>query len=278
MTIGDESQQLQSFRNNAGQGTHPDVRIGPTPMPGPRPDPHRSRVKNPAAGLPGPWLPSYARPMFRSEGGPDGHDISTDLPDLAPHQVSQLRGRLDGEGIQARWTGNRLTIDSAYEDRVTTLVDEVRGAAGPAASAAGPATAPGAPYAAGPANAYGAVPPAAAYPAPYPAATPSTYPSAYPSATPAYGYGYVAAPRTNSNAIASLVLGIAAWALCPVVPAIIGVVLGNKSKREIAASGGTETGEGLATAGLIVSWLNIGLYGLLIVGFLILVVAAAVSS
>ena len=73
---------------------------------------------------------------------------------------------------------------------------------------------------------------------------------------------------TNSNATTSLVLAIIGWFVCPIA-SIFGVIYGRRAQDEIAASGGTQSGDGLAKAGIIISWLVIGLYGLLIVGFLV---------
>ena len=79
-----------------------------------------------------------------------------------------------------------------------------------------------------------------------------------------------------------LVLAIVSWVLCPIVPAIIALVLAKKSNDEIAASQGRVGGEGLNTATKIVSWINIGLYAAIIVilgaFFLITLVLAAASG
>jgi hypothetical protein len=64
--------------------------------------------------------------------------------------------------------------------------------------------------------------------------------------------------RTEGNAIASLILGIAAFVVCPLIPAILAVIFGNKAKQNIAADPSLE-GEGLAKAGVILGWINIGL-------------------
>lgn len=77
--------------------------------------------------------------------------------------------------------------------------------------------------------------------------------------------------RTEGNAIASLILGIAAFVVCPLIPAILAVVFGNKAKQNIANDPSLE-GEGLAKAGVILGWINIGLSALVVV--LIVAVAA----
>ena len=64
---------------------------------------------------------------------------------------------------------------------------------------------------------------------------------------------------TNTMAILSLVAGIAGLSLLPFVGSVVAVILGPIAKRDIAASSGAQTGEGLATAGTILGWVGIGL-------------------
>lgn len=107
----------------------------------------------------------------------------------------------------------------------------------------------------------------------------------------AYGYGYAGypgypgyygqPPQTDGTAIAVLILAIGSWVICPIIPAIIALVLARGAKESIAESGGTKTGEGLVKAGVIVSWINIGFYVLIavIVGIaLILAVTASAAA
>lgn len=75
-------------------------------------------------------------------------------------------------------------------------------------------------------------------------------------APPIYGPGY-GAPVTEGTAIAALCLAIASFFVCPVIPAIIALVLAGNAKRSIAASGGAKTGAGLVTAARVISWANI---------------------
>lgn len=151
-----------------------------------------------------------------------------------------------------------------------------------------------------PAHAAGETPPAPgapgqptvppAYPLPYPAQgygypPPPGYPPqgyAYP---PPPGYpaqGYAPAVATSTSAIVGLVLAVTSWILCPIVLAIVALVLAKKSGDEIDASQGRVGGEGLNTATKVVAWVNIGLYGAIavIVGaiFLVALVLGAVSG
>lgn len=180
----------------------------------------------------------------------DGNNVRADLSDLAPEQLQQLDGILRNEGITTQWAGSVLTVDGAYEARATSLVDQLRQAAPPPGAGAAPAApaAPGVP----PAPQAQAYPQAQGYPQPqgYPQA------QAYPGAQP-YGYAPAAAP-TNSNATIALICAIVAWVVCPFIPAVVAVILGRKAQKEIAESGGTQGGEGLAKAAVIIGWINIG--------------------
>jgi hypothetical protein len=69
---------------------------------------------------------------------------------------------------------------------------------------------------------------------------------------PAYGTPYAApqaAPGTNLMAILSLVFAF-------IVP-VVGIVLGHIAKRQLKTSG--ESGDGIATAGLVISYIFTGL-------------------
>ena len=94
-----------------------------------------------------------------------------------------------------------------------------------------------------------------------------------------YGYGGYQAPETESTAVVALVLAIASWVVCPVIPAIVALVLANNADASIQASGGRKTGEGLTKAARIVAWINIGIFvGGLVLVILIAVIAAASGS
>jgi len=70
---------------------------------------------------------------------------------------------------------------------------------------------------------------------------------------------YQAPPaKPNSNmALASLVLGILGWTVLPTLGAIAAVITGHLAKNEIRDSGGTLSGDGMATAGLIMGYANL---------------------
>ena len=66
-------------------------------------------------------------------------------------------------------------------------------------------------------------------------------------------------PRTNSAAVVSLVFGVLAYVCLPVLGALIAVVCGHSARSEIRrAAPGAAEGDGMALAGLILGWLQIG--------------------
>ncbi len=92
----------------------------------------------------------------------------------------------------------------------------------------------------------------------------------YPAPGPgAPGYG---PPKNNTKALLSLIIGIVSlpFGFCCSIFGLVGIaaiVLGNMAKKEIAASGGAQTGAGMAKAGFILG----------IVGTVLAVVMAIVS-
>lgn len=74
---------------------------------------------------------------------------------------------------------------------------------------------------------------------------------------------------TDGFAVASLALSILSFAGCPFVAAILGLIFGYISLSHIAESKGALGGEPLAKAGIIISWIHIGL--VLLAGILILI-------
>ncbi len=94
-----------------------------------------------------------------------------------------------------------------------------------------------------------------------------------------YGYGGYQQQETESSAVVALVLAIASFVVCPVIPAVVALVLANNADAAIQASGGRKTGEGLIKAARIVAWINIGLtVGVLAIVIIVAVIAAAAGS
>jgi len=187
------------------------------------------------------------------------HAFDFPLHELSPTQQSALDAALSRESISHEWHGPTLSVDIAYEARVTTLVDQARNQVLPSSPPA--AATPTVPY------------PATAV-APAYAATP-TYPP-----PPSYGYGtnygyaaypgYAPRPPTNGLAIASMVLGIVSVALCTVgiIAALPALIMGIIARRQIRDADGAQQGDGMALAGVIMGAIMTGI-GALIIGFYI---------
>ena len=79
--------------------------------------------------------------------------------------------------------------------------------------------------------------------------------------------------QTNSKAITALVLGILGVVLCPLVISIPAIIVGNQARAEINQTGAG--GAGLATAGIVLGWIGVGLAAL---GILVLLGTIAVST
>jgi hypothetical protein len=77
--------------------------------------------------------------------------------------------------------------------------------------------------------------------------------------------------RTSGAAIASLVLGIVGVTVFPLVPSILAVVFGSRARDEVRADAAV-SGDGLATAGIILGWIGVAIS---LLGFLFFVVGVA---
>jgi len=66
-------------------------------------------------------------------------------------------------------------------------------------------------------------------------------------------------PQTNQKAMWSMILGILSLVCCGLLAGIPALILGNSAQKEIAASGGAQSGEGMAKAGVILGWISIAL-------------------
>lgn len=83
--------------------------------------------------------------------------------------------------------------------------------------------------------------------------------------------------ETSTWAIVSLIGGIVSFIFAPFIGAVVGVIAGYIAKKEIRESNGRLSGEGLATGGLIISWVNIALSFVACV-FTVLVLAGVFGS
>jgi hypothetical protein len=92
---------------------------------------------------------------------------------------------------------------------------------------------------------------------------------AQPYGQPPYGYPYPPPQRTNGMAIASMVLGIL-WLYW--IGSILALVFGYVAKKQIRER--NEAGGGMATAGIVLGWIGVGILTVV----LVFGIAASVSS
>jgi hypothetical protein len=87
----------------------------------------------------------------------------------------------------------------------------------------------------------------------------SNYPP-IPTAPPAQQF-----QKDSGLAIASLICGIAAYFFLPFVGALAAIIMGHIAVSQINASNGMLKGKGMATAGYVLGYVQIGLFILIIV-------------
>lgn len=94
------------------------------------------------------------------------------------------------------------------------------------------------------------------------------------------GQPYGSAPRrpTNGLAIVSLVASLVGVTIVPFIGSIVGVVTGHMARRQITETG--EEGAGLATAGLVIGYVGVGLIVAIVLIMLVTfgIFAAALST
>jgi uncharacterized membrane protein YjgN (DUF898 family) len=88
---------------------------------------------------------------------------------------------------------------------------------------------------------------------------------------------YVAAP-TEDKAIISMILGILALVSFSILAGIPAIILGKMSRDNIRASSGRLSGEGMATAGIVMGWVSVGLVGLAVLVVLVIIIFAAAAA
>lgn len=100
------------------------------------------------------------------------------------------------------------------------------------------------------------------YPSPPPVGPRPPVPPPPPSSTTV-----VNVPTTNGTAVASLVISILSWFLCPFVGALVGLFLGLSARGDIQRN--RQAGGGMATAGIIISVAHFIVYGLILVAVML---------
>jgi hypothetical protein len=78
--------------------------------------------------------------------------------------------------------------------------------------------------------------------------------------------------KDSALAIVSLVSGLVAWTFLPFIGAIAAVITGHLAKKEIRDSGNNLNGNGMALAGLILGYVQLGLALLMIILFVVAII------
>jgi hypothetical protein len=82
----------------------------------------------------------------------------------------------------------------------------------------------------------------------------------------------------SSLAIASLVCGVVAWFFIPFFGALAAVITGHVARKEIRESQGALSGDGMAVAGLILGYTQLGLILLVTACILAIILAAGAAG
>lgn len=83
----------------------------------------------------------------------------------------------------------------------------------------------------------------------------------------------------NSNlAIISLVSGIIAWVMLPLLGALVAVITGHMARNEIRNANGTLSGDGLATIGLVLGYAQLALTVLAVCAGVVILVVLGLSA
>jgi hypothetical protein len=88
------------------------------------------------------------------------------------------------------------------------------------------------------------------------------------------GYGYPAAPQTDSSATAALVIAIVGFFICAPVGAVVALVLASSAEKRIEASNGRLTGLDQARIARIIAIVELVLTGILILIGVLAIVAS----
>ncbi len=64
-------------------------------------------------------------------------------------------------------------------------------------------------------------------------------------------------PQNSTMAMVSMIAGIVSWVLAPFIGSLIAIITGHMAKREIRESNGQLGGDGMATAGLVLGYLQL---------------------
>jgi hypothetical protein len=81
----------------------------------------------------------------------------------------------------------------------------------------------------------------------------------------------------NQNALISLILGIAGFVTCGITGPFA-IWLARRGKSEIRASGGTQGGDGLATAGLILGIIDLVFLAVVVLYFIFVILILGIFA
>lgn len=98
-----------------------------------------------------------------------------------------------------------------------------------------------------------------------------------PQQAPGAGYG-TPASDTSGKSTAALVCSILSFVVCPVILAIVGLVLASQAKQEVLAQGGDPSRDSTAKAARIIAWVHLALFAVLAVFGVLLVIVAALGE
>ena len=85
-------------------------------------------------------------------------------------------------------------------------------------------------------------------------------------------------PQDSSLALASLIAGILGWTIFPLLGSIVAIITGYLGKKEIKESRGALTGDGMATAGLILGYIQVGFVVLVLIAIIVLLLVLPKST
>jgi Domain of unknown function (DUF4190) len=103
-------------------------------------------------------------------------------------------------------------------------------------------------------------------------------PAAYPLPVVATPQLVFAPPQTDDKAVISLVLGVLSLISFSILAGIPAIIVGRMSRENIRASSGRLTGEGMATAGIVMGWVSVGLAGVVLLIVLLVVIFAVAAG
>ena len=83
-------------------------------------------------------------------------------------------------------------------------------------------------------------------------------------------------PQNSTMAMISMIAGIVGWVLAPLIGSLVAIITGHMAKREIRESAGQLGGDGMATAGLVLGYLQI-IPSILCICAVVVMLAAGVS-